>query len=115
MGVLRARFRGREDPQYGVFGANYRVEELLSGNPDEVVRYEIGLRATANTFRKGHRIRVAVMNALDNYEFPNSNTGGDEALATTTVVGRMRIHHTPEHPTHILLPVMPSPPGIPDR
>ena len=115
MGVLRARFRAREDPQHGVFGANYRTEELLSGNPDEVVRYEIGLRASANTFRKGHRIRVAVMNALANYEFPNSNTGGDEALATKTVVGKMRIHHTPEHPTHIVLPVMPSPPGTRDR
>ena len=72
----------------------------------DVVRYRIAIPAVANTFKAGHRIRVAVFNALDNYSFPNSNTGGDEARVTRTVVGNMRVHHEPEYPSHIVLPVL---------
>jgi predicted acyl esterase len=107
--VLRARFRGRDDPRYGALGDNYTREELLSGDLADVVEYRIGLRAIANTFRAGHRIRVAVYNALDNYQFPNSNTGGDEARATRTVPGTMRIHHSPGTASRLLLPVLDDP------
>jgi predicted acyl esterase len=93
------RFRGQ--------GSNFEKEELLSGNPADVVKYEIGIRGVANTFKKGHRIRIAIMNALDNYTFPNSNTGGDEARVTETVVGQMGIHHSRMHPSHVVLPVLP--------
>lgn len=107
VGVARARFRHNEDLQRGALGRNFETEQFLSGDPAEVVRYEIGLRSIANRFRKGHRIRIAVMNAMDNYSFPNSNTGGDEARVTGTVVGNMAVHHTPMHPSHILLPALP--------
>jgi len=107
-GMLRARFRNLEDPRYQIFGSNFVEQELLSGDPDDVVRYEIRIPAVANTFAKGHRIRISVMNALDNYNFPNSNTGGDEAHVTDTVVGTMTIHHSPQHPSHVLLPILPE-------
>lgn len=106
LGMLRARFRHLDDPQHHVVGRNFEREELLSGNPDDVVRYQIWIRSIANTFKKGHRIRIAVMNALDNYSFPNSNTGGDEATTTETVVGTMTIHHGPRTPSHLVLPVL---------
>lgn len=109
LGGLRARFRNLDDPQYRAQGSNFAREELLSGNPNDVVRYRIGVKGVANTFRKGHRIRVAIMNAVGNYTFPNSNTGGDEARATTTVVGQMGVHHTRAYPSHIVLPVLPAP------
>lgn len=108
LGSVRARFRNLEDPRYRARGSNFEREELLSGNPDHVVRYQIGVKGVANTFRKGHRIRIAIMNALDNYTFPNSNTGDDEALVTRTVAGRMAIHHSQLHPSHIVLPVLVS-------
>jgi predicted acyl esterase len=73
-----------------------------------VVKYEIGIRSIANTFRKGHRIRIAIMNAVDNYSFPNSNTGEDEARVTRTVVGNMAIHHGPDRASYVVLPVMPK-------
>jgi putative CocE/NonD family hydrolase len=105
-GMLRARFRQLEDTRHHAFGSNFETERLLSGDPQEIVRYEISLRSIANTFRRGHRIRVAIMNALDNYSFPNSNTGGDEARVTETVVGTMVIHKGPDHASHIVLPVI---------
>ena len=106
-GMMRARFRDAEDKVHHVFGSNFEHEKLLSGDPTEVVRYDISLHSIANTFKKGHRIRVAIMNALDNYSFPNSNTGQKEATVTETVVGRIAIHHSAGQASHIVLPVMP--------
>ncbi|MEO8449105.1 MAG: CocE/NonD family hydrolase, partial [Gemmatimonadota bacterium] len=105
-GMIRARFRKLEDPQHHIAGSNYETEVLLSGNPEDVVRYEIGVRSIANRFKKGHRIRVAIMNALDNYSFPNSNTGKNEATVTETIVGTMTLHHSPERASYVVLPVM---------
>jgi len=107
MAVMRARFRGGDDKVHHVFGSNYEHETLLSGDPNDVVRYEISLRAIANTFKKGNRIRIAIMNALDNDAFPNSNTGKNEATVTETVIGKMAIHHSAGHASHVVLPVMP--------
>lgn len=108
VGVIRARFRQLDDPVYHVFGSNFASEELLSGDIDEVVRYHISIPSIANTFRKGHRIRIAVMNSHDNYAFPNSNTGGDEGLVVDSRVGKMRIHHSEKYPSHVVLPVLPE-------
>lgn len=105
-GMLRARFRNLEDKRHHVFGSNFEKEELLSANVDDVVRYDINVPSIAVTFKKGHCIRIAVMNACDNYCFPNSNTGENEAYVTETVVGAMAIHHTPSHPSHVVLPVL---------
>ena len=108
VGLLRARFRNLDDKQFQVFGSNFQKENLLSGSMKDVVRYEIAVPAMAVTFKQGHRIRVAVANACDNYSFPNSNTGGDEATVTRTVVGKMAIHHTERYPSHVILPILPD-------
>jgi putative CocE/NonD family hydrolase len=106
-GMLRARFRHLDDPIHQVFGSNFEREELLTGDIEDVVRYRFSIPAIANTFKEGHRIRIAVMNALDNYYFPNSNTGGDEGTATRTVIATMRIHHSPDYPSLVTLPILP--------
>jgi hypothetical protein len=38
-GVVRARFRDAEDKVHHVFGSNFAHETLLSGDPNEIVRY----------------------------------------------------------------------------
>jgi putative CocE/NonD family hydrolase len=107
-GMLRARFRNLEDPIHQVDGSNFKEEKLLSGDLEDVVRYHFTIPATANLFRAGHRIRIAVMNSMDNYNFPNSNTGGDEGTVTDVVVGTMRIHHGSDHPSRVTLQVLPG-------
>ena len=106
VGMLRARFRNNDDARYQIDGANFAKEELLSGDIDQFVRYEIPIPSIANTFKEGHRIRIAVYNALDNYSFPNSNTGGDEATVTETVPGTMRIYWGHTTPSRVILPVL---------
>ncbi len=107
-GMLRARFRDLEDPIHQVAGSNFETESLLSGNPSDIVRYHFTIPAVANRFEAGHRLRVAVMNAMDNFCFPNSNTGGDEGIVTETVVGTMRILHSAEHPSRVTVHLLPD-------
>ncbi len=106
VGMLRARFRHLDDPEHHISGENFASEQFLSGDLDEVVRYQIAVPSIANTFAKGHRIRIAIANASEFYSFPNSNTGEHEAHVTRTVPGRMKIHHNPTHPSHVVLPVL---------
>lgn len=108
VGVIRARFRNLEDPEFHAFGENYTEEELLSGDINDVVEYKFSIPGVANTFHPGHRIRIAIFNSLEGYSFPNSNTGGDEGRATTTVPASIVIHHSEDAPSHVLLPAAPS-------
>jgi len=48
------------------------------------------------------------MNALDDYSFPNSNTGEHEAYVTTTREGTMSIHHSPGRASHARFYVLPG-------
>jgi predicted acyl esterase len=64
---------------------------------------------TANTFKKGHRVRLEVSSS----NFPrydrNLNTGGSNYDESEPVVARNRIHHSPRYPSRMRLPVTPRP------
>jgi putative CocE/NonD family hydrolase len=55
--VMRARFRDGDDKGHHVFGANYEHETLLSGDFNDVVRYDISLRGSRT--RSGRAIAFA--------------------------------------------------------
>ena len=94
-GILRARFRN-----------GYESEELLE--PGRVEQYRIQLYPTSNVFLKGHRIRVDISSS----NFPrfsrNLNTGEDVGTGTRMQVAHQTVLHTGEHPSHIILPVIPG-------
>lgn len=91
--ILRARYREGFDRQ--VFFDQGEIYEL-----------HLGPLATANTFAVGNRIRIEVSSS----NFPrydrNLNTGGNNYEETEGVVAHNRIHHSPEHPSRIVLPVL---------
>lgn len=96
-GILRARYRdGLERPR--------PVE------PGQVESYRIDLVATANVFRAGHRIRVAITSSSFPRFDANPNTGhalgsdGPEALRRA----QQTIFHDRERPSHIVLPIVRS-------
>jgi putative CocE/NonD family hydrolase len=98
--VLRARYRDSwSDPK------------LLT--PGETVRYEISLPHIANTFLKGHRIRVHVTSSAANLTFPNPNTGGDIFAETGTKVARQKVCHSSGVASRVILPICPQPARIP--
>lgn len=102
-GVMRARCR---DPKkQGAFDAS----QLSAIEPDQVYEYTLHFwRGTGNVFAKGHRIRVEVSSSFFPYYLPNPGTGEDNVgLQTRRVVARQRVLHDSEHPSHVVLPVIP--------
>ena len=94
-GIMRARFR------------DSRTEEKLM-KPGEVYQFEIRLYPSSNVFKKGHRIRVDIAGS----NFPrfdlNPNTGEPLNDHRRTMKALNTIYHDARHPSHILLPVIPS-------
>lgn len=103
-GVMRARHR---DPQRD--GA-FNPATLSEIEPGRVYPYHIDFwRATGNRFGKGHRIRVEISSSYFPYYLPNLNTGADNiGLETKSVVAKQTVYHDAEHPSHIVLPLIPK-------
>ncbi|MBI4233386.1 MAG: CocE/NonD family hydrolase [Chloroflexi bacterium] len=93
--IVRARYRN--DREKG---------ELL--NPGEVYPLTITLYPTSNLFKKGHRIRLDISSS----NFPrfdiNPNTGEPIGQHRRSQVAENTVHHDAEHPSHIVLPIIPS-------
>jgi putative CocE/NonD family hydrolase len=77
-------------------------------NPGQTYRIRIDLWSTSNVFRKGHRLRLEVSSS----NFPrfdrNLNTGGDNGSGQTFVSATNSIYHDAEHPSALILPVVPT-------
>lgn len=77
--------------------------------PGHVYRYDIDLFVTSNLFGAGHRIRLHVSSS----EFPtyelNPNTGRriTHDPSGEMVVAHQRVLHDAEHPSRLILPVIP--------
>lgn len=102
-GVMRARHR---DPEHGGAFNAYRLSEIT---PHEVLPYRIQFwRPTGNRFFKGHQIRIEISSSYYPYYLRNLNTGEENiSLATQPVVANQSIYHDAEHPSHVVLPVIP--------
>ncbi len=96
-GIIRARYRN--------FSKGEAPTLIEPGKPYE---YEIDLWATSNVFKAGHRIRVDITSS----NFPrwdrNLNTGAPLGTDDTPVVARQTILHDREHPSYIVLPIVPE-------
>lgn len=94
-GIVRARFRNGPG-----------CAELI--DPGEIYRYEIDLWFTSNEFQPGHRIGLAISSS----NFPrfnrNLNTGRDNEQDTDYLVANQVIFHDSQHPSHLVLPVVPA-------
>jgi putative CocE/NonD family hydrolase len=94
-GIIRSRYRNGRNPA-----------ELLT--PGQVEEFVIDCWVTSNLFRAGHAIRLEISSS----NFPrfdrNLNTGapiGDDAAPR---IARQRVVHDAAHPSHVVLPIIPS-------
>ena len=94
-GIIRARYR-----------EGLSVPKLLEAN--RVYEYEIDVAVTGNVFLKGHSIRLDISSS----NFPrfdrNPNTGNTLVMDTEMRTARQTVHHCREHPSHMMLPVVPT-------
>ncbi len=96
-GLVRARFReGMEQPS------------LIE--PGQVYAYDINCWNTSQLFKKGHRIRLEVASsAFPKYD-RNPNTGAPLGKSAEMKTAVQTIYHDRDHPSHLLLPVVPAKP-----
>jgi putative CocE/NonD family hydrolase len=90
--------------------ASYRdggPERKLVG-AGEVVRLRMNRLITANRFLRGHRLRVVITPAFAPVFSVNPQTGGLEFDSDTVRAGEIRIGHSAERRSWIVLPVVPS-------
>jgi putative CocE/NonD family hydrolase len=94
-GHIRARYRN-----------SLAKPELLK--PGEIYKYTIDLWHTGVTIAPGHRLRVEVSSAGFPLFDRNLNTGGSNETETRFVSANQTIYHDAQHPSHVLLPVIPE-------
>jgi hypothetical protein len=94
-GILRARYRDSQERP-----------SLI--NPGQVYKLTLDLWSTSNVFKKGHVIRLEVSSS----NFPrfdrNLNTGDENnALGSRFVTATNTVLHDSEHPSALVLPLVP--------
>jgi hypothetical protein len=96
-GMVRARFRqGMAKPS------------LIE--PSRVYDYDLDLWNTCQLYRQGHRLRIEISSsAFPKYD-RNLNTGDALGQTTRMQVAEQKIFHDREHPTYVILPVVPRKP-----
>ncbi len=93
-GMVRARFRdGMEHPT--------PIE------PGKVYQYSIDCWNTCQVFKAGHRICVQISSSAFPKFDRNLNTGAPLGLTSDFVGAEQRIYHDAEHPSAVVLPVIP--------
>ena len=95
-GILRTRYRN----------SNEKPEFM---NPGETYKLAIDLWSTSNVFKAGHKLRLEISSS----NFPrfdrNLNTGESAAFSSRMVKATNTIFHDREHPSALVLPVVPGP------
>ena len=91
--VVRASFRNAS-----------RKRELLQ--PGKVYQLRLNDLLTANTFKQGHRIRVAVMPSFFPDFSRNPQTGDLESTSSKVRVARITVHHSKRYPSRLILPLL---------
>ncbi|WP_420633216.1 CocE/NonD family hydrolase [Candidatus Palauibacter sp.] len=92
----------------GITRARYRdgYEEPVMMEEGEIYPLRVDLHSVAHWFAPGHHVRIEVSSS----NFPrfdrNLNTGGNNYDETEWRVARNTIHHSREHASHVVLPVM---------
>ena len=93
--IIRVRYRERR-------------EKAVLMEPGEVYEVQIDLFPTSNRFKAGHRIRLDISSS----NFPrfdvNPNTGEPPGRHTHTVVAHNTVYLDREHPSRMVLPVIPQ-------
>ena len=94
----------------GIVRGRYRdgPEQAVAMEPGTVYGLEVDLWNTCHVFKAGHRIRLEVSSsAFPKYD-RNLNTGEDIGTGTAMIRADNRVWHDAEHPSRLVLPVIPA-------
>ena len=94
-GILRLRYRNSAE-----------TSELMK--PGEVYKVTVDAGPTSNVFLPGHRMRIEVSSSNNPRFDRNPNTGANSDQEKNPVKATNTILHDSEHPSAVLLPVIPQ-------
>jgi len=95
-GIIRARYhKSMSDP-----------ELIKSG---KIYKYDLDLWHTGITIKKGEKLAVVVSSAMFPQFSRNLNTGSHNEKDSVYIEAQQMIYHDEDHPSYILLPVIPRP------
>ena len=96
-------------PLSGVIRARYRESESVPSllTPGHIYKFTIGLTFTSHVFKKGHRLRVSITSSYFPLIDRNPNTGHPFGTDSEWICAKQSIFHDDEHPSRIILPVIP--------
>ncbi len=91
-----------------IFRARYRegYDKQVMMEDGEVYKLDMTPMTTSIEFQKGHRIRVEVTSSNFPKFVRNLNTGGNNYDEKVGVIAHNTIHHSDEHPSYLVLPVV---------
>jgi uncharacterized protein len=99
-GILRCRYRD-----------SWQHPRLME--PGRIYAIRIEAFPTSNLFKAGHRIRIDVSSSnYPHFDF-NPNTGEPEGKSTRMQIATNRVYVDLDHPSHVVLPEIPSDPAAP--
>lgn len=93
--IMRTRYRD-----------SWEKPELME--PGTVYELSFELFPTSVIFQKQHRIRVDISSSNWPRFDVNPNTGGALGIEQSWVAARQEIYHDADHPSHVILPIIPS-------
>ena len=94
-GIIRARYRESRERQ-----------EMME--PGTKYPFTIDLQATGNVLKKGHRVRVDISSSSFPQYDVNPNTGAPLWSSGETRIAHQAVYHDAEHPSRVVLPVVPA-------
>ena len=77
--------------------------------PEQIYELTVDLWSTSIIFNRGHSIRVAVSSSNAPRFEPNPNTGAVDGRSGETRIATNKLHLSPKHASHILLPIYAGP------
>lgn len=94
----------------GIIRLRYRdsLSEPTLVKPGQVYAIDIDCWATSNVFKAGHRMRVVITSSSFPRWSRNLNTGESSERTQAAVAAQQSVYHDREHPSHILLPIIPK-------
>jgi putative CocE/NonD family hydrolase len=94
-GILRCRYRD-----------SWAWPSLM--RPGEIYPITIELFPIGNLFRRGHRLQLDIASSNFPHFDINPNSGEDEGAMDRPRVARNRVFVDADHPSHVILPVIPQ-------
>jgi hypothetical protein len=110
-GSLKAKFRQVDESMSGPGMPWHSYQNPEDIKPNTIYEFQVEMQPIFKTFRKGCRIWLKIASDDALYATWDSSSGYVET-PLSPVKAEITIYHDPEHPSHLLLPVIPDTPEI---